>query len=97
MHCRDHIDAINNVLPRTHSWFAQGDMQHGAVLGRVDLLTGEHRIAAGRHAAFIGERQQQLHGLRVDALLGVVERPATGLGMELRETTRVVLEELSHR
>ena len=37
----------------------QRDVQHGAVLGRVDALAAEHRFDPRRHAALLGERDQQ--------------------------------------
>ena len=33
---------------------AQGGVQHGPALGLVDLLAGEHRLAAGRHIGALG-------------------------------------------
>ncbi len=34
---------------------AQGDVQHRAILGRVDLLAAEHRVDAFAQAAFVGQ------------------------------------------
>ena len=51
----------------------QRDVQHGAVLGDVDPLAGEHRVAAGRHAGDVGDGQQGGQHVVVDALLGVVD------------------------
>ena len=56
------------VLRRT-----QRDMQDGAVLGDVDRLAGEHRVAQRNDLGLLGERQKQLHRLDHDAVLGIVE------------------------
>ena len=52
---------------------AQGDVEHGAVLGDVDPLGGEHGVAPAGDVGLDGDRLQGgEHGV-VDALLGVVD------------------------
>ena len=52
---------------------AQGDVQHGAVLGDVDPLAAEHRVAAFDDPGRAGDGEQgDEHGV-VDALLRVVD------------------------
>ena len=59
---------------------AQRDVQHGAVLGDVDLVAAEHRVDALAQAGLVGQLQQQPQRLVGDAILRVVEVDAGGLG-----------------
>ena len=43
---------------------AQCDVHHRPVLGDVDVLTGEHRVATGLDASVDGQRQQRLEDRR---------------------------------
>ena len=52
---------------------AQRDVQDRAVLGHVDALATEHRLEALAQPACLCQREQQLHRLVGDAVLGVVE------------------------
>src|SRR5262249_47455244 len=71
---------------------AERDVEDGAVLGEVDVLAGEHRVAPLCDAALLGESKQQAERLVRDAVLGVVEEdplrlggqafPARGIGRE---------------
>ena len=58
---------------------AQRDVQHGAVLGDVDLLAAEHRVDALAQPRLLRQRQQQAQRLVGDAVLRVVEVDAGGL------------------
>ena len=58
---------------------AQGDVQHGAILGDVDLLAAEHRVDPVAQARLLGQLQQEVERLVGDAVLGVVEEEARGL------------------
>jgi hypothetical protein len=49
-------------------------VEHGATLGDVDRLTREHAIAPHLDLTFASEREEPLHRLVVDAVLGVVEQ-----------------------
>jgi hypothetical protein len=67
----DHIGAVNDqVFAGRH---AQRHVQHGAVLGDVDVLAAEHGVAALGHAGLLGQRDEQPHRLVGDPVLGVVE------------------------
>ena len=62
VHLGDDVDAVDRgslVLRR-----AQRDVQHGPVLGDVDLLAREHRVAQLLDAGPPGERDQQLRASR---------------------------------
>ncbi len=58
----------------------QGRVQRRPVLGEVDVLAGEHRIAPLGDARLPGERREERERLVRDPLLGVVEREPGGLG-----------------
>ena len=73
---------------------AQGVLHHGAVLGDVYVLAGEHRVAAGSHATRIRQDQQRAHGLVVDALLRVVEEQPGALGGNLPVVTKELVRDL---
>ncbi len=53
----------HDVLPVDHDRLAarraQRDVQHGAVLGDVDLLAAEHRVDARAQPRLAGELQEQ--------------------------------------
>ena len=51
---------------------AQGGVQHGAVLGDVNVLTGEHSLASLLQLDLFGELEQQLNGLGGNQVLGKV-------------------------
>ena len=61
----------------------QGHMQDRALLGGVDGVTPKHGLGLGHHRRFIGQRQQLLHHLVVDALAGVIDGDASAAGVKL--------------
>ena len=73
---------------------AQGHVQDGALLGDVDLLAPEHGVDTGSQAGFLGQLQEEPQRLVGDAVLGVVEVDADGLGGEALAAVGVVREEL---
>ena len=73
---------------------AQRHVQHRALLGDVDLVAAEHRIATLRHAALLRELQQQPHGLVGDAVLRIVEVQSGALCRQAFATARIIGEEL---
>ena len=93
---KNRTDVGHDVLTIDHhrpvATIAQRDMQHRAVLGGVDLLTGEHAIAPGLQIGGSGEVEQEANGLAIDALLGEVDQQVVeaqaiaiepvGLGLE---------------
>ena len=61
---------------------AQRRMQDRASLGLVDLRAREHRLALGRNASVLGQRDQQITGCLVDIGFGVVKKQPFSLGAE---------------
>ena len=73
---------------------AQGDVQHRPVLGDVDRLAGEHRVAAFGDAGGRGDVEQGgEHGV-VDALLGVVDAQVADLEQVALGAARIGGEQL---
>ena len=60
----------------------QRHVEHGAVLGHVDALAGEHRVAPLGDTCLLGERDEKPERLVGDAVLGVVEEEARRLARE---------------
>ena len=73
---------------------AQRHVQHGAVLGDVDLVAAEHRVDALAQARLLGQLQQQLERLVGDAILRVIEIDARRLDRQALAALRIVGEEL---
>jgi hypothetical protein len=73
----------------------QCDMEHGTVLGAVDVLASEHGLAPLGEAGFVGEARQELDRLVVDAVLRVVEEQARRLGNQSLTAPGVRREELA--
>ena len=67
---------------------AQGDVEHRALLGGVDLLAAEHGVDALAQARLLGKLQQQGQGFVGDAVLGVVEIESGGLGRRAARRAR---------
>ena len=75
----------------------QCDMQHGAVLGDVDLVAGEHGVAPALHVRRLGERCKQRHGFTRDRAFRPVEQEAAGAERQLGEAAGVFGEGRTHR
>ena len=75
---------------------AQRDVQHGAILGDVDLFAGKHRVAAALDVGGLGQRQQQRHRLAGHRAFRPVEQQAAGRERELREAPGVGREGGAH-
>ncbi len=93
MHCGDDVDAVD--LDPLAGRRTQRNVQHGAVLGEVDLLTAVHRIDALAEPGLLGELDEQAHRLVRDAVLGVVEIDADGVEGEALATVAVVGEQFA--
>src|SRR5262249_52924661 len=91
------VDLGDDVLPVDEdprvARGAQRRVQRGAVLGRVQLLAGEHGADASTQPRLLGEPQEQAQGLLRHEVLRVVEEDAAGLAGELRAAPPVVREE----
>ena len=92
MHLRHHVLAVhNNGLPFGG---AQGHVQNGPLLGNIDLLPPEHGIDAGTQTGFLRQLQEELNRLVGDAVLGVIEVDADGLGGQALPALGIFGEEL---
>ena len=58
----DHVGAVDDQ--RALARHPQRDVQHRAVLGDVDVLAAEHRLAALGQPALLGERGEQRRASR---------------------------------
>ena len=67
-------------------------VQHGALLGRVDLLASEHRLALGLDLGGLGELDERSQNACVDALLRIIEQEIVKGDAELLEARRIVGE-----
>ena len=56
----------------------QRDMQHGAVLGDVDLVAGEHRVAPAFDVGCLGQPSEQRHRFTRHRAFRPVEQEAAG-------------------
>ena len=74
---------------------AQRHVEHGALLGDVDLLAPEHGVDAPAQVALVGKLQEQLQRLVGDAVLRVVQVEPRALGGETLAAAGVVGEELA--
>jgi hypothetical protein len=93
VHLGDHVRAVDD--DRRASRRSQGHVQHGPVLGDVDLLAREHRIDARSQPRFLRELEQQLEALVGDPILRVVEVDADGLGRHPLAALRIARKELA--
>ncbi|SKZ30699.1 Uncharacterised protein [Mycobacteroides abscessus subsp. abscessus] len=69
-------------------------MQDRAVFGGVDVHACEHVVAVLFEICFTREREEELDGLGVDAVFGVVDVQITDVDGELAPTGGVVGEQL---
>ena len=68
---------------------SEGDVEGGAVLGPVELLTAEHPLDASGKIGLPGEIEEERHRGVDDAVLGVVEEDLPDLGVKPVEPPRV--------
>ena len=73
----------------------QGHVQHGPVLGDVDVLAREHRFDALAQPCPFGERDQQSHRFGGEPVLGVVEDEVRRLDDHLLASMRVGGEQVT--
>ena len=93
-HVGHHVLAVDH--DRLAGEIAQRHVQDGAVLGDVDLLAGEHRLARPRPRR-LGELDERGQDPGVDALLGIVEQEIVEGDAECLEPRRIVGEIGSRR
>ena len=70
MHVGNNILAVNDELTLLACGTAKRGVQDGAVLGGVDVLAGEHGVAALLELHLAGKIAQQLDGLIGHQVLG---------------------------
>ncbi len=68
-------------------------MQHGTLLGDIDLLAAEHGGDALAQVRRLGQLQEQLDGLTGNTVLGVVQVEAHTLGGETLAALWIIGEE----
>ena len=88
VHLGDDVDPVDDQRRRARH--AQRDVEHGAVLGVVDVLAGEHRGGPLPHPCLVGEGEQQPQRLVGDAVLGVVEVDVDRVGGQPGAARRVL-------
>ena len=95
----DLVDLLDDVDPvddqRALARHPQRDVKHGAVLGDVDVLAAEHRVAALGEPALLGQRDEQRERLVGDPVLRVVEVEARGLGGQPLAALRIGGEQVA--
>ena len=93
VHVGDDVLAVDRQLRAARQ--PQRGVQHGAVLGGVDVLAGEHRVAALLEVGGPGEVDEQFQRLAGDPVLAVVDvQVADGQG-QFGATLGVLGEELA--
>ena len=83
VHVGDDILAVNDELALLACRAAQRGVQDGAVLGGVDVLAGEHGVAALLELHLAGKIAQQLDGLIGHQVLRQIEVQVTGVKAQL--------------
>ena len=71
----------------------QSGMEHGAILGRVDPLAGDHRGEAVSETDFVCEGGEVVENRSRHAVLGQVDRQVGNRERHAIDSTRVVVEE----
>ena len=98
VHIGDDVAGVTVVVEHVDDRAARGAercVQYGAVLGRIDLLAGEHRVAAPLDIGGRGDLDQTLQRVAGDALLGEVDAQIARRTGERRRSLRVVGEQLA--
>ena len=93
-HVLDGVLTVDDVLALVLDRAAQRGVQHGAVLGVVDVHAGVHRLGALVELDGLGEVGEQLEGLRLDQVLGQVEVQVAGVERQLVDALGVIGEPL---
>ena len=93
VHVGDDITPVDDQRPL--AWHAQRDVQHGAVLGDVDVLAREHGVAALGDAGLRGQLVEQAQALVGHPVLGVIEVQPGRLGRQPGAPLRVRGEEIA--
>ncbi len=93
------VDLLDDVDPvddqRAVAGHAQRDVEDRSILGNVDVIAAEHRLAQVRHPALLGELCEQGDRLVRDPVLGVVEVQAGRLGCHAGAAIGIRREEVA--
>jgi hypothetical protein len=73
---------------------AQRDVQNGAMLGDIYVITAEHRVDSPAQIGFLRELDEPIESFSGDTILGVVEKDSGTLGYHLLAAFRVIGEKL---
>ena len=92
VHVGDHVLAIHGQSGVAGK--AQRGVQHGAILGGVDVLTGQHGVAARFEAGRAGEVGQQAQRLAGHPVLAVVDIQVSDGQRQIAAPGRVLGEQL---
>ena len=93
VHLGDDVDTVDDE--RGAARHPQRNVEHGAVLGDVDPLAGEHRVAPLGDTGLLRERDEQPERLVGDAVLRVVEEEAGRLARQPLRPARIRGEEIA--
>jgi hypothetical protein len=93
VHLRHDILTIDNDMRVARG--AQGDMQHGAIFGHVDLVAAKHRVDTLAQVALLSQLQQQLQRLICDSMLGIVEVKPQVIDDQAVAASRVLVEKVA--
>ena len=91
---RHHVLAIDH--DRAIGAVAQRNMEHGSVLGNVDLLSAEHFFCPAGDVAVDRQVAKQFQRLFGDAVLGKIKKEPLEFKREFLEAIRVLREEIAH-
>ena len=83
VHVGHGVCAVDDVLADIGLGATQAGVEHGAVLGGVDVLAGKHGVATLLHARGAAEIEQQAHRLVGHEVLGEVEVQVGGIKAQL--------------
>ena len=93
-HVLDGVLAVDDVLALVLDRAAQRGVQHGAVLGVVDVHAGVHGLGALVELDGLGQVGEQLQGLRLDQVLGQIEVQVACIEAQLLDALGVIGEPL---
>ena len=87
------INAIDFYRGRARG--AEGGVEHGAVLGDVDLVTTEHGVNLAAQTGGIGEIDQASDCLAGDQVFRIIQEKPSGFELELLSAGRIGSEKLA--
>ena len=93
-HILDGVLSVHDVLAFVFGRAAQRGVQHGAVLGVVDVHAGVHLLGALGEVDLVGEFGEELQRLRLDQVLGKIEVQRARFEREVVHAVLVVREPL---